>query len=96
MRTKLREVSGIDWFDGAVANCTWRGPKLRDVLEMAGVDQVRQLKGEKGWKGHVECLSNVLPCEDTEVYGGSITLERAMMGEGDCILAVEVRKNHVK
>jgi sulfite oxidase len=90
MRTKIKEVNGIDWFDGAVANCAWRGPRLRDVLEMAGVDQMSELKGEKGWKGHVECLSNTLPCEDTEVYGGSITLERAMMQDGDCILALEM------
>ncbi|PGG98065.1 hypothetical protein AJ79_08997 [Helicocarpus griseus UAMH5409] len=37
MRTKLKEVVGLDWLDGAVMNCTWRGPRLRDVLERAGV-----------------------------------------------------------
>ena len=37
MRTKLKEVSGIDWYDGAVMNCTWRGPLLGDVLRSAGV-----------------------------------------------------------
>lgn len=25
MRTKLKEVNGVDWFDGAVMNCKWRG-----------------------------------------------------------------------
>jgi DMSO/TMAO reductase YedYZ molybdopterin-dependent catalytic subunit len=25
MRTKLKEVNGIDWFDGAVMNCKWSG-----------------------------------------------------------------------
>jgi hypothetical protein len=25
MRTKLKEVNGIDWFDGAVMNCKWTG-----------------------------------------------------------------------
>lgn len=90
MRTKMKEVNGIDWFDGAVANCEWRGPRLRDLLKEAGVDKVIELRDAKGWKGHVECLSHTLPCEDTEVYGGSITLERAMMEEGDCILALDV------
>lgn len=37
MRTRLREVKGIDWFDGAAMCCVWRGPRLRDVLGAAGV-----------------------------------------------------------
>ncbi|EGC46884.1 sulfite oxidase [Histoplasma capsulatum var. duboisii H88] len=37
MRTKLKEVVGLDWMDGAVMNCTWRGPRLRDILIKAGV-----------------------------------------------------------
>ncbi|EEH46630.2 uncharacterized protein PADG_02728 [Paracoccidioides brasiliensis Pb18] len=37
MRTKLKEVVGLDWMDGAVMNCTWSGPRLRDVLIKAGV-----------------------------------------------------------
>ncbi|OAX77940.1 hypothetical protein ACJ72_07756 [Emergomyces africanus] len=37
MRTKLKEVVGLDWMDGAVMNCSWRGPRLRDVLLRAGV-----------------------------------------------------------
>ena len=88
MRTKIKEVSGIDWFDGAVANCVWRGPRLRDVLMVVGLGE--DVRGEKGWKGHVECVCEVMPCEDTAEYGGSITLERAMMEDGDCILALEV------
>jgi sulfite oxidase len=36
MRTKIKEVSGIDWFDGAVMNCIWKGPLLCDVLKVAG------------------------------------------------------------
>jgi sulfite oxidase len=34
MRTKLKEVNGIDWFDGAVMNCKWSGmlsPPFRDI-----------------------------------------------------------------
>ncbi|EGE84109.2 sulfite oxidase [Blastomyces dermatitidis ATCC 18188] len=37
MRTKLKEVVGLDWMDGAIMNCAWRGPRLRDVLLKAGV-----------------------------------------------------------
>ena len=32
MRTKIKEVQGLDWFDGAVMNCKWTGPRLKDVL----------------------------------------------------------------
>jgi len=37
MRTLLKEVQGIDWFDGAVMNCVWKGPRLRDVILAAGL-----------------------------------------------------------
>lgn len=44
MRTLLREVIGLDWFEGAVMNCKWRGPKLNDILNKAGID-VKSAKG---------------------------------------------------
>ena len=91
MRTRLKEVKGIDWFDGAVMNCLWRGPRLRDVLNMAGISN--ELHTEKGYKGHVSCVCDIVPCEDAPDYGGSITLERAMLEDGDCIIALEVRIN---
>ena len=37
MRTRIKEVQGIDWFDGAIMNCIWEGPRLRDILLRAGV-----------------------------------------------------------
>jgi sulfite oxidase len=89
MRTRIKEVKGIDWFDGAVMNCLWKGPRLRDVLAMAGIND--ELHSEKGYRGHVDCVCKVVSCEDAPEYGGSITLERAMLEDGDCILALEVR-----
>jgi sulfite oxidase len=88
MRTRLKEVSGIDWLDGAVMNCVWRGPRLRDVLRAAGIGG--ELCGDKGYRGHVACECDLVPCEDCPTYGGSIPLARAMLDEGDCILALEV------
>jgi sulfite oxidase len=88
MRTKIKEVQGIDWFDSAVMNCVWKGPRLRDIIQCAGVkDSMR--KGD-AWLGNVACACNEVPCQDDREYGGSITLERAMLDEGDCILALEV------
>jgi sulfite oxidase len=89
MRTRIKEVNGIDWFDGAVMNCLWKGPRLRDVLTMAGIGD--DLQGEKGYRGNVACVCDQVPCEDAPEYGGSITLERAMLEDRDCILALEVR-----
>ncbi len=84
MRTLLKEVDGLDWCDGAVMNCRWRGPRLRDVLRRAGVAVAR------GTKAHVAFACHSSLCQDDEYYGGSIELERAMMDEGEVILALDV------
>ena len=84
MRTFLKEVDGIDWGDGAVMNCRWQGPRLRDVLQKAGVNERSQ-----------EARHVAFACYRTEVqedswYGGSIELERGLSEEGEVILALEV------
>jgi sulfite oxidase len=88
MRTRLKEVQGVDWFDGAVMNCLWKGPRLRDVLLAVGLED--HLYNGKEYKGNVDFLCDAVPCEDAPDFGGSISLERAIMEEGDCILALEV------
>lgn len=86
MRTKLKEVNGIDWFDGAVMNCKWRGPLLRDVLLKAGVDV-----SEEKWKdAHVAFACFQTPCQDDEWYGASIPLSRAMDEKSSVILALDM------
>lgn len=84
MRTLLKEVDGIDWGDGAVMNCIWKGPRLRDVLLRAGVD----MPGRK--QAHVAFASFQVKCQDDDWYGGSIDLNRAMRVDGDVIVALEV------
>jgi len=86
MRTKLKEVNGIDWFDGAVMNCRWRGPRLRDVLLKSGV----KIPRDKWSSAHVAFACFQTPCQDDEWYGASIELERAMREDADVILALEV------
>lgn len=81
-----RKVDGINWSEGTIANVRWAGAPLRDVLLRAGVPDDRT-----SWKGlHVSFASNVAPCEDDPLYGGSIPLERAMSEDGDVLLAYEV------
>lgn len=91
MRTLLKEVEGIDWGDGAVMNCRWRGPRLRDVLERmaSGVDLP---DGRKMGDLHAAFSCYQVRCQNDEWFGGSVPLERVLGKEdgGDVILAVEV------
>ncbi|EAS30948.1 sulfite oxidase [Coccidioides immitis RS] len=86
MRTKLKEVRGVDWRDGAVMNCTWRGPRLRDVLLRAGVKSEYAAQSPL----HVEFLCFQAMCEDDNCYAGSIELWRALQQDKDVILALEM------
>ena len=85
MRTFLKEVSGIDWGDGAVMNCIWKGPKLKDILNEAAID----LTFEE--TGHVAFACYYTKVQDDDWYGGSISLSRAMRDDADVILALDVR-----
>ncbi|KAI1943765.1 hypothetical protein LOZ66_000350 [Ophidiomyces ophidiicola] len=85
MRTKLKEVRGIDWKDGAVMNCTWRGPRLRDVLLRAGVKSEYAAQCPL----HVEFSCYQALCEDDDYYAGSIEIWRAMDPGKEVILALE-------
>ncbi|EGP85168.1 unnamed protein product [Zymoseptoria tritici ST99CH_3D1] len=83
MRTKIKEVNGLDWFDGAVMNCKWRGPRLRDVLERAGVDADSS-------NSHVAFASYQVECQDDTWYGGSISLKRALDPASEVLVALEM------
>lgn len=85
MRTLLKEVDGIDWGDGAVMNCRWRGPRLRDVLQKAGMAD-KSLE-----RGHIAFACYHTGVQEDDWYGGSIELERGMSEWGEVILALEVR-----
>jgi len=79
---------GIDWFDGAVMNCTWEGPRLNDVLLHAGVDKVSD--EDKQQQKHVQFASYGTETQDDSWYGGSIPFDRATDPDTDVILAVKV------
>ena len=86
MRTLLKEVDGIDWGDGAVMNCRWTGPKLKDVLNEAEVNLV----GSRN--GHVAFACYKTQVQDDDWYGGSIELKRALSDDADVLLALEVQR----
>ena len=85
MRTFLKEVDGIDWGDGAVMNCEWRGPRLRDVLRKAGVTDMHGRE-----TSHVAFSCYHTKTQNDSWYGGSIPLERGLCEDGEVILALEV------
>lgn len=90
MRTLLKEVKGLDWCDGAVMNCSWRGPRLRDVLLSAGVRGNKHGTGEWDSALHVAFACYQTLCQDDSYYGGSVELERVMDPDAEVILALEV------
>lgn len=99
MRERVKEVNGVDWFDGAVMNCVWRGPLLRDVLLKAGVENERdvdangEIGGSKG-ELHVQFACRATEVQDDSWYGSSVPLSRVMNPEMDVILALEVCVMH--
>jgi sulfite oxidase len=90
MRTMIKDVQGIDWFDGAVMNCVWKGPKLADILQNAGLE-LGDTHGKhyEGWHVAFACTSTA--CEEDSWFGGSIPLERAVNNDAEVILALEVQ-----
>lgn len=86
MRTELKEVDGIDWFDGAVMNCKWTGPRVKDVLAQANIS----LTLEEQKKAHVAFACYAKPCQDDTWYGASIPLTRVMDEDAEVILALKM------
>ncbi|KAI5797250.1 Oxidoreductase, molybdopterin-binding domain-containing protein [Pyronema domesticum] len=83
MRTKVKEVDGIDWNDGAVCNCTWRGPLLADVLVRLGLTIKTDV-------GHVHFNCSQTDVQDDSYYGSSIPLERCLDKTKKIILALDM------
>ena len=97
MRTRLKEVQGIDWSDAAILNAKWEGPLLRDVLLWAGVDDseppqngstTESQNGEE--QMHVQMACYQVETQQDSWYGGSIPLWRAMSAEMEVVLALKV------
>jgi len=92
MRTQLQEVQGIDWRDGAVMNCKWSGPRLSDILHRAGISLPTSTSHSdtqaRTESMHVAFACNTQPCQESDWYGSSIPLSRALRPDADVILAL--------
>ena len=71
-------MPGVQWRYGAVGNARWRGVRLRDVLERAGV---------KEGNSHLHLYGSDDPPGKVPPFHRSIELQKAM---DDCILAWEM------
>ena len=90
MRTRIKEVLGVDWFDGAVMNCIFEGPLVKDILLAAGVEYNLNMQGNVAPK-HVHFANHGGKTQHDEWYGGSIPYHRAMDSDMQVLLAVKVR-----
>ena len=93
MRTRVAEVSGIDWGDGAVLNAQWSGVLLRDVLIHAGLKLSEDGKVGDGatYEGlHVQLACTTQATQDDTYYGSSIPLSTAVDPSRCCLLALEM------
>ncbi|KAK5387782.1 hypothetical protein LTS13_000718 [Exophiala xenobiotica] len=88
LRSRVKEVSGVDWGDGAVMNAEWAGPLLRDVLISAGLNEHEDVKKYDGLHVQMEC--NATKVQDDEWYGSSVPLAVAMDREREVILALDM------
>lgn len=80
----LKEVNGIDCGNGTVMNCKWRGPKLKDIRDHAGIN-VQDIKAT-----HVAFACYKTQDHDSDWYRGSIDMERALRDSADVLVAAEV------
>ncbi|KAK6347145.1 hypothetical protein TWF696_007225 [Orbilia brochopaga] len=85
MRTKEKEVWGIDWRNGAVMNAEWSGVLLSTVLELAAPT----LNPAAG-PAHVAFSCYQTPTQDDGYYGGSIPLSRALDPDMEVLLALRM------
>ena len=87
-----REVKGVPWGAGVVANCWWGGGRLRDVLLEVFPGLEREANGANRMSefAHVCFTARGAKCEDDAYYGASIPLAKALDPEGDVLVAWEV------
>lgn len=90
MRTWLKELHGLDWHDGAVMNCLWRGPRIRDVLLRAGAPERNVGSETTGDNLHVAFACHQALCQNDEFFETSVELWRVMDVHSEAILALEV------
>ncbi|CAK5268584.1 unnamed protein product [Mycena citricolor] len=78
---ETKPVQGVLWADGVVANCSWGGIRLCDLL--------RRVPSVEDY-AHVCFASYATLCEDDQYYGASIAIGTALGHSEDVLLAYEM------
>ena len=82
---KSKDVEGILWGQGTIANVCWGRVRLRDLLARSGA------RASGGGALRACFASHVTACEQDDWFGASVPLEKALSEDGDALLAYEVR-----
>ncbi|KAL1754613.1 Oxidoreductase, molybdopterin-binding domain-containing protein [Schizophyllum commune] len=92
-----REVRGVPWGAGVVANCWWGGVRLRDVLleVFPGLEREANGANRTSQHAHVCFTARGAKCEDDAYYGASIPLAKALDPEGDVSVAWEMNDDDI-
>ncbi|KAL1700512.1 Oxidoreductase, molybdopterin-binding domain-containing protein [Schizophyllum commune] len=92
-----REVKGVPWGAGVVANCWWGGVRLRDVLleVFPGLEREANGANKTSEFAHVCFTARGEKCEDDAYYGASIPLAKALDPEGDVLVAWEMNDDDI-
>ncbi|KAI3317580.1 Oxidoreductase, molybdopterin-binding domain-containing protein [Xylariaceae sp. AK1471] len=53
IRSNTKDAQGIEWFDGAVMNCRWRGPLLKDIISST--------RSASTWPQEIQLRTSPLP-----------------------------------
>ncbi|CAB0003846.1 unnamed protein product, partial [Nesidiocoris tenuis] len=81
--SQVKEVKGLYWGPSAIGNATWSGVKLSELLEKIGFDESTNEALHVQFEG-----LDLTP--ESNPYGGSIPIEKAVDPKGDVILAYEM------
>lgn len=84
--TPFKPVKGLDWQLGAIGTAVWSGCRLSNVLAAYGIDVAR---AEMLGINHVQ-FEGMDTDLSSQSYGASIPATKALMKDGDVLLAYEM------
>ncbi|GFR42777.1 hypothetical protein Agub_g3739 [Astrephomene gubernaculifera] len=82
--SRIKQVKGLEWDQGAIGTAVWGGVRLRDVLLAAGLSEDDPLVRHIHFEGFDRDPAS------GEVYGASIPIRKALSYGGDVLLAYEM------
>ncbi|PCH42233.1 molybdopterin binding oxidoreductase [Wolfiporia cocos MD-104 SS10] len=82
-----KEVEGVLWQDGTIANCRWAGASMREILQRVGAPGETDPRMQRL---HLCFASHAAPCDNDAWFGASIPLAKVLDEEEDVLLAYEM------